>query len=116
MNDELDNTFGRRITMSGSNCIGWFKCDGRFLHGYGSSQDISNKKSEKIGRFEYGTLRNESEIKQYDYDIDFIAKEVEIEKYIEKKEDVISETEQFILNIPTMMKNAKIRVRKEEEA
>ena len=33
--DELDGTFGRRITMTGKSQTGWFMGDGRFLHGYG---------------------------------------------------------------------------------
>ena len=42
VNDELDNTFGRRIKIDGSIKIGWFQGDGRYLHGYGRIVNSTN--------------------------------------------------------------------------
>jgi len=52
-NDELNDTFGRRIYMKGDSKIGWFLGGGYQLHGYGM-----DSKSSYTGIFEEGMLKN----------------------------------------------------------
>ena len=67
-NDQLDSTFGRRISMNGQAQIGWFQTSGGKLHGYGKTVSKNNPRKDAQGRlFEAGrTMASELEIKQYD--------------------------------------------------
>ena len=53
------------------------------MHGYGTVRDIHDKKSLKVGLFESGIHKTESEIRTYDYDIDYIAQAIPMKTYIE---------------------------------
>jgi len=74
-NDELDRTFGRKILIKGTAKFGWF-VSGSNLHGFGLDTELRKP----AGLFENGEYKQKSiEIQLYDYEIDFIAKSIELE-------------------------------------
>ena len=76
-NDELDCTFGRRIYINGNTSCGYYLRSGETLHGYGIDSQTG-----KEGLFEEGIFQPKHEqIKVYDYDIDFIAKKIDLNQY-----------------------------------
>ena len=85
-NDEFDLTFGRRIYIKGTTRLGWFIEDGSKLHGYGI--DIESKKP--AGLFENGLYKHKNlDVELFDYEIDFIAQQIDFGRIVIKKQDII---------------------------
>ena len=77
--NELNETFGRKIFINGSYKLGWFKGGGDQLHGFGSEHTFTSLDSEKgsieiKGLFVAGIPQHE-QILAYDKENDLIAQD-----------------------------------------